>query len=140
MNSCSESINKAQPESLSADCHVTDGEDSSRCWNCGCVKFEPLFQAHDFDTALDSFPVRRCQQCGLVYTGKVADDILVAAYSRSYYGLEKAKFLSVIETLVKIGHHRQAKKILDLYHDQQSGSNAAEQAISVLDIGWGRGV
>jgi len=117
---------------------VTDDEGSSLCWNCGCSKFEPLFQAHDFDTALNSFPVRRCQQCDLVYTAGVTDDALAAAYSRSYYGSEKAKFLSVIETLVKIGHHRQAKKILDLYHGQQSEPDAAERAVSVLDIGCGR--
>lgn len=138
MNSSTESINKAQPESLSADCLVTDGVDSSLCWNCGCAKYESLFQAHDFDTALNSFPVRRCQQCGLVYTASVTDDVLAAAYSRSYYGSEKAKFLSVIETLVKIGHHRQAKKILDLYQDQQSVPGVTEQTVSVLDIGCGR--
>jgi len=138
MNSCPESSSKAQPESLSADCLVTDGEGSSLCWNCGCTKYESLFQAHDFDTALNSFPIRRCQQCGLVYTADVTDDVLVAAYSRSYYGSEKAKFLSAIETLVKIGHHRQAKIILDLYHDQHSRPEAAEQAVSVLDIGCGR--
>jgi len=102
------------------------------------VKFQSLFQAQDFDTALDSFPVRRCQQCGLVYTAAITDDVLAAAYSQSYYGSEKAKFLSLIETMVKVGHHRQAKKILDLYNHQQFGQDVTAQPVSVLDIGCGR--
>ena len=66
------------------------------------------------------------------------EDVLAAAYSRSYYGSEKAKFLSAIEALVRIGHHRQAKKILDLYHRQQSGSGNEDKDVSVMDIGCGR--
>jgi 2-polyprenyl-3-methyl-5-hydroxy-6-metoxy-1,4-benzoquinol methylase len=130
MNSSTESNSKAQPESQSPN--------SSSCWNCGCVQFESLFQAQDFDTALNGFPIRRCQQCALVYTADVTDDVLAAAYSQAYYGTEKAKFLSVIEALVKMGHHRQAKKILDLYNDQRSGPETIEQSVSVLDIGCGR--
>jgi 2-polyprenyl-3-methyl-5-hydroxy-6-metoxy-1,4-benzoquinol methylase len=68
----------------------------------------------------------------------VTDDELAAIYSKAYYGSEKAKFLSLIETLVRIGHHRQAKKILHLYQEQQSRPGDSEQAISVLDIGCGR--
>ncbi len=137
MSTGTESINRAL--SLPADSHLTKCEPSI-CWNCGCTKFEQLFQAHDFDTALNSYPIRRCRQCGLCYTGEVTDDELRVIYSRSYYGSEKAKFLSLIEMLVKIGHQRQAKKILDLYYDQQSGAVAAERDISVLDIGCGRGL
>jgi 2-polyprenyl-3-methyl-5-hydroxy-6-metoxy-1,4-benzoquinol methylase len=68
----------------------------------------------------------------------VTEHELAAIYSQSYYGSEKAKFLSLIETLVRIGHHRQAKKILHLYQEQQSRPGDSEQAISVLDIGCGR--
>ena len=138
MNSCTESIGNAQAGSLATNDAVTAGEEPCRCWNCGGDKFAPLFHALDFDTGSKSFPVRRCQQCGLVYTAGVTEDVLAAAYSRSYYGSEKAKFLSVVEALVRIGHNRQARKILDIYHDQQSGPEVAEQAISVLDIGCGR--
>ncbi len=135
MSSGAESINQAQPrseESPATEC------EAFICWNCGCAEFEQLFQAGDFDTALDSYPIRRCRQCDLCYTGEVTEDALATIYSRSYYGTEKAKFLSVIETLVKIGHRRQAKKILDLYRGQQSEPGTAEQVISVLDIGCGR--
>jgi 2-polyprenyl-3-methyl-5-hydroxy-6-metoxy-1,4-benzoquinol methylase len=135
MNSDIEAINSAQPQpadNRTAEC------DPCVCWNCGCAEFEQLFQAGDFDSALNSYPIRRCRQCDLCYTGEVTDDELAAIYSRSYYGSEKAKFLSVIETLVKIGHHRQAEKILKLYHRQQSKPGTSGQAISVLDIGCGR--
>lgn len=135
MNSDIESINRvaSQPaESGDAEC------DPRLCWNCGCAEFEQLFQAYDFDSGLNSYPIRRCRQCDLCYTGEVTDDELATIYSRSYYGSETAKFLSVIETLVRIGHRRQAKKILDLYHGQQSRPGTAEQAVSVLDIGCGR--
>jgi len=138
MNSYTDSIDKAQPESRSADCLVTGGKEASSCWNCGCGKSEPLFQAPDFDTAEHSFPVRRCRQCGLVYTAGVTEEALAAAYSRSYYGSEKAKFLSVIEALVRVGHHRQARNILDIYHDHQSAADNADRVVSVLDIGCGR--
>lgn len=138
MNSCTESTGLTQPQSRSAGCPVADSADSSRCWNCGGEEFESLFQARDFDTADDGFPVRRCRQCGLVYTAGVSEDLLAAAYSRSYYGSGKAKFLSVIEALVRIGHRRQARHILDLYSDQQSASKIAQQMVSVLDIGCGR--
>ena len=135
MNSDIEAINSAQSQpagSRTAEC------DPSVCWNCGCAEFEQLFQAGGFDSALNSYPIRRCRQCDLCYTGEVTDDELATIYSRSYYGSEKAKFLSVIETLVRIGHRRQAKKILDLYHRQQSKPGASEQTVSVLDIGCGR--
>jgi 2-polyprenyl-3-methyl-5-hydroxy-6-metoxy-1,4-benzoquinol methylase len=138
MNSCTESTVNRQTQTRSTGSAGYDGEDSSRCWNCGCEKFESLFEAHDFDTADTGFPVRRCRQCGLVYTAGVTEEILAAAYSHSYYGSGKAKFLSVIETLVRIGHHRQAKHILGLYRDQQSGSKVAGRTVSVLDIGCGR--
>lgn len=108
------------------------------CWNCGCAEFEPLFQARDFDTASSSYPIRRCRKCDLYYTGGVTEDTLAASYPKSYYGSGKAKFLSVVETLVKLGHHRQARKILHLYHGEQSGPALAEGAVSVLDIGCGR--
>jgi 2-polyprenyl-3-methyl-5-hydroxy-6-metoxy-1,4-benzoquinol methylase len=135
MNSDIEAIDSALPQV--ADNHGTES-DSCVCWNCGGAEFEPLFQAGDFDSALNSYPIRRCRQCDLCYTGEVTDDELATIYSRAYYGSDKAKFLSVIETLVRIGHKRQAKKILDLYHRQQSKSDASELAISVLDIGCGR--
>lgn len=112
--------------------------DSSVCWNCGCADFEQLFQARDFDTASSSYPIRRCRHCNLCYTGGVTEDTLAASYSKSYYGSGKAKFLSVIETLVKLGHRRQARKILDVYHDGQSRPALAEDVVSVLDIGCGR--
>lgn len=138
MNSCTESTGNTQPRPHSAGRPVTDSADSPHCWNCGGDKFELLFEARDFDTADNGFPIGRCRQCGLVYTAGVTEDILAAAYSRSYYGSGKAKFLSVIEALVRIGHRRQAKQILDLYHDQQSASKITEQIVSVLDIGCGR--
>ena len=138
MNSCTESTGNALAQSHSAGRPVADSADSSRCWNCGGQKFELLFEALDFDTADNDFPIGRCRQCGLVYTAGVTEDLLAAAYSRSYYGSGKAKFLSVIEALVRIGHRRQAKHILDLYHGQQSASKITEQIVSVLDIGCGR--
>ena len=138
MNSDTESIGMEQSASKSTDRPQTASEGPFRCWNCDQARFVQLLQVFDFDAALNSYPVGRCQQCGLVYTAGVTDDVLAAAYSRSYYGSEKAKFLSVIEALVKIGHHRQATKILDLYHAQQSGKGNAERPVSVLDIGCGR--
>jgi len=138
MNSGTDSIGAAQAGSKSIDSAQTGGQDSFRCWNCGCPEHVQLFRVPDFDTGLSQFPVRRCRQCDLVYTAGVTDDVLAAAYSRSYYGSEKAKFLSVIEALVRAGHHRQAKNILDLYNNQKSGSGDAEKTVSVLDIGCGR--
>jgi len=135
MNSDIESIFSAK--SKPAGSHAADGEPYV-CWNCGCAQFEQLFQARDFDSALNSYPIRRCRKCDLCYTGMVTDDELAAIYSKAYYGSEKAKFLSLIETLVRIGHHRQAKKILHLYQEQQSRPGDVKQAISVLDIGCGR--
>lgn len=128
---------KMGEQSQSTDSVVVERE-SSACWSCGSADFELLFQARDFDTGLEVYPVRRCRQCDLCYTGDVTDDELAAIYSRSYYGTGNAKFLSLIESLVKIGHRRQARKILDLYHSQRPGSRAAGEGVSVLDIGCGR--
>jgi 2-polyprenyl-3-methyl-5-hydroxy-6-metoxy-1,4-benzoquinol methylase len=120
------------------------GRDESRpggsavCWKCGSSESEQLFEARDFDTALDSYPVRRCRQCDLCYTAGVSEEILAASYSRDYYGSANAKFLSVIEILVRIGHRRQAKKILELYRARPAASKPAGEAVSVLDIGCGR--
>ena len=114
--------------------------DASPCWNCGNLETELLFDARDFDTGRIDFPVVACRRCGLSYTAQVTDEILVAAYSRSYYGSEKAKFVAVIEALVRAGHRRQAQKIIDTYRSRQSHSGAADDALTVLDIGCGRGL
>ncbi len=137
MNPDTHSTPEAVPAPDPADSGVVEKE-ISLCWNCGGAEFETLFQARDFDTALDGFPVRRCRQCELCYTGEVSEAVLAASYSRAYYGSEKAKFVSLIETLVKMGHRRQAKKILGLYHGRNSDSDTDESVLSVMDIGCGR--
>lgn len=78
----------------------------------------------------------RCRNCGLIYTAHVTDEVLAAAYSRSYYGSGSAKFVSIIEALVSAGQRRQAAKILDVYHAGKPRAGAP----SVLDIGCGRGL
>jgi len=137
MNSGTKSTDPVPAGTRSTDSRATESE-ALACFNCGCTQYAELFRARDFDTALNSFPIRCCRQCELNYTGEVDDNLLAAIYSSSYYGSEKAKFLSVIETLIKIGHHRQAKKILALYRGQQPGQITTDQAVSVLDIGCGR--
>jgi len=135
MNSDAEIPGRAA--SRSAQDHASES-DAYPCWNCGCAEFEVLFAVRDFDTASNSYPVRRCRQCGLCYTGQVDEAELAAIYSKSYYGSGEAKFLSVIEALVEFGHRRQAKKILSLYRDRKSETALAASAVSVLDIGCGR--
>ena len=137
MNPDTRSVSETVPAPDPADSGVNEKE-ISLCWNCGSAEFETLFQARDFDTALDGFPVRRCRQCELCYTGEVTQAVLAASYSRAYYGSEKAKFVPLIETLVSMGHRRLAKKILGLYHGRQSAPNIDESALSVMDIGCGR--
>ncbi len=133
MNSPAESISSDQESNSPGAERASVG----RCWHCGASEYVSLFDARDFDTASTGFPVVSCANCGLVYTAGVDDDVLAAAYSRSYYGSEKAKFVAVIETLVRAGHRRQAQKILDLY---RAGPAPSSEPLSVLDIGCGRGL
>ncbi|MDH3763215.1 MAG: class I SAM-dependent methyltransferase [Gammaproteobacteria bacterium] len=135
MNSDPHPLEQAKPQPGNSHACTAD---AGVCWNCGSAGFKSLFEARDFDTAEDSFPVRRCRQCGLCYTGGVSEAELAAIYSRSYYGSGNAKFLPVIEVLVRAGHRRQAKKILDVYRARQSQSMHTAKAVSVLDIGCGR--
>ncbi|MFK7978253.1 MAG: class I SAM-dependent methyltransferase [Halioglobus sp.] len=111
---------------------------TSLCWNCASDASEPIFIARDFDTALQSFPIRSCSQCGLVYSANIGDGVLEAAYSRAYYGSEKAKFVPVVEAIVRFGQRRQAQSIIKKYR-RNAGAKATNE-LAVLDIGCGRGL
>ena len=106
------------------------------CLNCNGVEYTVDFDAFDFDTGLDKFTVARCKQCGLTQTIYVDEDILAKAYSASYYGSGRVKFMSLLEWIVNFGQNRQAKKILNLH----TSGLQDNQSIRVLDIGCGRGL
>lgn len=97
-----------------------------------------MFNARDFDTAQETFAVATCLDCGLACTADVNDDALSAAYSRSYYGSERAKFVPAVEAMVRIGQKRQVDKILRAYRGRSD--TPQNTPLSVLDIGCGRGL
>lgn len=112
------------------------GEDY--CWNCNSKHFQQQFITQDFDTAQNNFPIQSCSECGLTCTSGINDEVLEAAYTRNYYGSEKAKFVPIIEAIVNFGQRRQAQKIIDIYN--KNPKNTPGERLSVLDIGCGRGL
>lgn len=108
------------------------------CWNCKSDQYQRLFTARDFDTARQNFEVVMCSECGLSYTYGISGETLEAAYSSTYYGSPKAKFVSIVEAMVRYGQRRQAKKIIEVFNEGNETGSA--EPLSVLDIGCGRGL
>ena len=105
------------------------------CHNCASDRLSNLYRCDSFDDGIGEFEISRCELCGLVNTIGVSEEDLVHAYSAEYYGSATAKFAGVIESFLKTGEMRRARKIMQLW----SADRGETANPSILDIGCGRG-
>jgi len=110
---------------------------SQQCVHCGSNEFETISDALNFDDGEGGFHLARCAGCGLTRTSPLlSHEALANYYKIDYYGTGTQKFFSPMEWAVQWSAGRMADKILHQLH-QRLG--AAGKALSVLDIGCGRG-
>jgi SAM-dependent methyltransferase len=98
---------------------------SEICLACGAARFSVAA------TNLSGFHLKRCEQCGTAFTDpKPSSEELEVSYSRSYYGPENVKFVSLVEGIVGWITQRRARWI----HQKIKPHSR------ILEIGCGRGL
>jgi len=105
------------------------------CNNCGGSGGTALYSASDFDTGLNEHQLVMCNNCGIVATMGVTDDVLSEAYSTQYYGSGERKFSGFFEYWLTLGYRLRAKRI----RAEWRAGHPTDAGPSVLDIGCGRG-
>jgi len=111
--------------------------DQQKCTNCGESEFIPIFDAHDFDTGIEKFSLRRCAKCGIVHTAPILEEEKLGRYYKQvYYGKGNRKFSTLIEFWTIYSNLRLAKLIINNSHKYTPADGKHSR---VLDIGCGRG-